>query len=159
MLSNRLAFAALGVACVAAAAGGSYLATRQNAVPVPAVAAVAAPVENSAVPVAAAKPPARDDDVVAEERNDAPPPAAMPNTDDTRMPIRARRPGEAATRPRHDCPSRARAVPLSSQQIARHDAPPPVNRPAPDVSDPATPMPSAPVTAPADPPPQAATMP
>jgi type IV secretory pathway VirB10-like protein len=30
MLSNRLAFAALAVACIAAAAGGSYFATRQN---------------------------------------------------------------------------------------------------------------------------------
>ncbi|MBZ5557353.1 MAG: hypothetical protein LAO77_08785 [Acidobacteriia bacterium] len=33
MLSNRLAFAALGVACIAAAAGGGYLASRQNAAP------------------------------------------------------------------------------------------------------------------------------
>lgn len=41
MVSNRLAFAALGVACVAAAAGGSYVATRHNAAGqlVPAVAA------------------------------------------------------------------------------------------------------------------------
>lgn len=31
MISNRLAFAALGIACVAAAAGGGYLATRHNA--------------------------------------------------------------------------------------------------------------------------------
>lgn len=31
MISNRLAFAALGIACVAAAAGGSYVATRDNA--------------------------------------------------------------------------------------------------------------------------------
>jgi hypothetical protein len=31
MVSNRFAFAALGLACVAAAAGGSYLATRHNA--------------------------------------------------------------------------------------------------------------------------------
>jgi hypothetical protein len=38
MLSNRLAFAALAVACLVAAAGGGYLATRQNAVPTPAVA-------------------------------------------------------------------------------------------------------------------------
>jgi hypothetical protein len=30
MLSNRLAFAALAVACIAAAAGGSYVALRQN---------------------------------------------------------------------------------------------------------------------------------
>jgi hypothetical protein len=33
MFSNRLAFAALTVACVAAAAGGGYLATRHNVVP------------------------------------------------------------------------------------------------------------------------------
>lgn len=31
MVSNRLAFAALGIACVAAAAGGGYVATRHNA--------------------------------------------------------------------------------------------------------------------------------
>jgi hypothetical protein len=35
MLSNRLAFAALAVACIGAAAGGGYLATRQNTVPAP----------------------------------------------------------------------------------------------------------------------------
>lgn len=34
-MSNRLAFAALAVACMTAAAGGGYLATRQNAVPAP----------------------------------------------------------------------------------------------------------------------------
>src|SRR5919197_1009511 len=33
MLSNRLAFAALAIACVTAAAAGGYLASRQNAVP------------------------------------------------------------------------------------------------------------------------------
>ncbi|HKB10392.1 MAG TPA: hypothetical protein VKD69_07055, partial [Vicinamibacterales bacterium] len=38
MLSNRLAFAALAVACIGAAAGGGYLASRQNAVPTPAAA-------------------------------------------------------------------------------------------------------------------------
>lgn len=46
MFSNRLAFAALGLACVTAAAGGSYLATRHNvaerAIP-PAAAATEAP--------------------------------------------------------------------------------------------------------------------
>src|SRR5213079_3030721 len=36
MFSNRLAFAALAVACIAAAAGGGYLASRQNTVPAPA---------------------------------------------------------------------------------------------------------------------------
>jgi len=38
MLSNRLAFAALAVACIGAAAAGGYLATRQNTVPTPAAA-------------------------------------------------------------------------------------------------------------------------
>lgn len=42
MFSNRLAFAALAIACLGAAAGGGYLATRQNAVPAP-VQAVSAP--------------------------------------------------------------------------------------------------------------------
>ena len=36
MFSNRLAFAALGAACIAAAAGGGYVASRQDAVPAPA---------------------------------------------------------------------------------------------------------------------------
>jgi hypothetical protein len=40
MLSNRLAFAALAIACIGAAAGGGYLASRQNTVPTPASAQV-----------------------------------------------------------------------------------------------------------------------
>ena len=36
MLSNRLAFAALAIACIGAAAGGGYLASRQTTVPMPA---------------------------------------------------------------------------------------------------------------------------
>ena len=39
MLSNRLAIGALGIACITAAASGGYLATRQDAVPAPVVAA------------------------------------------------------------------------------------------------------------------------
>ncbi len=41
MLSNRFAFAALAAGCLAAAAGGGYLAVRQNTVPAPAQAAQA----------------------------------------------------------------------------------------------------------------------
>lgn len=50
MLSNRLAFVALAIACIGAAAGGGYLATRQNTVPAPALAQVqsAAPASQSA---------------------------------------------------------------------------------------------------------------
>ena len=49
MLSNRLAFVALAVACIGAAAGGGYLATRQNVVPAPA----SAQVQTSAAPAPA----------------------------------------------------------------------------------------------------------
>ena len=55
MLSNRLAFAALAVACIGAAAGGGYLATRQNTVPTPA-SAQAQPVPAVAPTPAAATP-------------------------------------------------------------------------------------------------------
>ncbi len=54
MFSNRLAFVALGFACIAAAAGGGYLASRQNTVPSPAAAQTAltpAPVTGAARPV------------------------------------------------------------------------------------------------------------
>ena len=51
MLSNRLAFAALAVGCLGAAAGGGYLASRQNAVPAP-IAAQAQPPAAATQPVA-----------------------------------------------------------------------------------------------------------
>ena len=56
MFANRLAFAALGMACIGAAAAGGYLATRQNTIPTPAAAEaqVTAPVASS--PVQAAPP-------------------------------------------------------------------------------------------------------
>jgi hypothetical protein len=56
MLSNKLAFAALAVACIAAAAGGGYLASRQNAVPTPAAAQTQpAATTTSAVPAPTAR--------------------------------------------------------------------------------------------------------
>ena len=55
MVSNRLAFAALSAACIAAAAGGGYIASRQNAGPAPAAAmtttAPASPASASGRPV------------------------------------------------------------------------------------------------------------
>jgi len=57
MSSNRLAVAALGMACIASAAAGGYLATRQNAVPTPAAAMTPTPPAAApAPPVAAAVP-------------------------------------------------------------------------------------------------------
>jgi len=52
-MSNRLPFIALAVACVAAAGAGSYLATRQNAVPTPAAAQTASSAVPAEAPVAA----------------------------------------------------------------------------------------------------------
>ena len=65
MLSNRLAFAALAAVCIGAAAGGSYLATRQNVTPTPTAAvttpapaaiATAIPVQETEAVVAEARP-------------------------------------------------------------------------------------------------------
>src|ERR1700732_2484491 len=68
MVSNRLAFAALALACIGAAAGGGYLATRQNTVPTPASAqAQTAP--------AAAPAPERAPAAAPERAPPAPPPA------------------------------------------------------------------------------------
>ena len=62
MSSNRLAIAALALACIASAAAGGYLATRQNTIPTPAAAMTPAPVAPTpatapaGAPVAAAVP-------------------------------------------------------------------------------------------------------
>ena len=79
MFSNRLAFAGLAVACVTAAGGGGYLATRQTAAlnatttVAPAVAAEAvtpAPAvrETEAVITAEAKPPEPEQPAAAPDR-------------------------------------------------------------------------------------------
>src|SRR3989449_8532979 len=59
MFSNRLAFAALGAACIAAAAGGGYLASRQNAVPAPVAANSTTSLASIPGPVPAAVTPER----------------------------------------------------------------------------------------------------
>ncbi len=123
MLSNRLAFAALGVACVAAAAGGGYLATRQNAVPVPASAAVTPSPAAALAPVAPAPKPEAQGSDAAVERSAVP---SAPVEPDAATPSRASH-DKAAVRALEPRPSRA---PLPSQQVARQDAPP-LDRPAP----------------------------
>src|ERR1700681_4393290 len=65
MLSNRFAFIGLAVACVAAAAAGGYLATRQNVKPVTAVTAVASP----EAPAHVAKPVQETEAVVGDARD------------------------------------------------------------------------------------------
>jgi hypothetical protein len=102
MLSNRLAFAALGAACIAAAAGGGYLASRQNAVPAPVAAS------SSSLPAAAPTPatlpaekPVQETEAVVE-----PPRAAAP------VPVPA--PTKSSPAPR-----RAEAAPRSPARDSR----------------------------------------
>jgi hypothetical protein len=115
MLSNRLAFAGLAIACVAAAAGGGYFATRQNAVPVPASAAIA-PQATSAAPAAAplkttqSTQPADATAADAPQKKTpaAPEPAAAPKN--AREKVSARLPEPTATR-----------APRATGQVARRD--------------------------------------
>jgi hypothetical protein len=75
MFPNRFALIALGVTCVAAAAGGGYLATRHNAAVQPAAAATPAATATEVDP--GAKPAVHETEaVVAEARRVAPKPAS-----------------------------------------------------------------------------------
>jgi type IV secretory pathway VirB10-like protein len=128
MLSNRLAFAALAVACIGAAAGGGYLASRQNVVPAPASAEVAFPASVPAPAVTAEQAPAaapavqETEAVVGDQIPSAPAvstPAAAPRTASSRK-VEAERPA----------PPRARREPAPSSKpagtVARQDQPPPL---------------------------------
>jgi hypothetical protein len=134
MISNRLAFLALAVACIGAAAGGGYLATRQNAVPTPASAAVSqapaqaqAPAAAPAAPAAASERPVQETEAVVGDTAKATQEANAPKP---QREIRAK-----AEPPR--------AAPSRSAKAAVQD-PPPLDR-----SWPA----SAPAQAPVQPPP------
>ena len=143
MLSNRLAFAALAIACLGAAAGGGYLATRQNTVPTPASAQTTAAAPVSAVvpatppqPAAAApaKPVQESEGVVG----DASPRAAA--TAAKSSPVKAAEPQSRAVAPRD---TRAAAPKAASQKAASAPAgswsaagaPQPPAQPAPAPTD------------------------
>jgi hypothetical protein len=72
MSSNRLAFAALGIACLGAAAGGGYLAMRQNAVPTPAAAQGQQAAAPAATAPAASRPVQETEGIVATTKPAAP---------------------------------------------------------------------------------------
>ena len=140
MASNQLAFVALGGACILAAAGGGYLASRQNAVPAPAAAVVATssaqpsvdrPVqETEAVVADNVKAPAK-----APSRRD-PDPAPV----ERRMPSRreatstAAAPARKATLPppsRSPAPQPERQAPTSAAVVAAQAPPVPESAPVP----------------------------
>ena len=161
MLSNRLAFVALAVACIGAAAGGGYLATRQNVVPspasaemqsaAPAAAPVAATAErpDSAVPVAPAAQAVQETEATVGDRTSSAPAASSPagrtaNAKRAEAP-RAEAPRAEASRGAHP-PAPA---PHPAATVARQDQPPPLTSSWPSSASAQPPAPSAPV-APAD---------
>ena len=122
MLSNRLAFGALATACIAAAAGGGYLATRQNVVPTPAAAASVESAPNaSASAVPAHSTPAGGALAVQETEavvGDTPPAASAPISAPPKAAAPSR-PSIAAPAPR----SRAARTDATAPQVARQETP------------------------------------
>src|SRR5260221_3239543 len=105
MLSNRLAFAALAVACIAAAAGGGYLASRQNAVPTPAAAQTQPAPTSASAPAAVPARPVQQTEAVVGDRTPISATAATPSTTK-----RAERPRETSKSARASMRSEERRV-------------------------------------------------
>ena len=122
MTSNRLAFAALGFACVAAAAGGGYLATRQNALKEASVAAATLPAENQAALAASpstssVSQPVQETEAVVGDTSKSSEPIAAPSA--PASPAKssaAARPSAQAPREARPADSTARNTPLPTLQ-------------------------------------------
>jgi hypothetical protein len=145
MLSNRLAFAALAIACLGAAAGGGYLASRQNAVPAP-VSAEVQPAGAMSTPTPAAQPsqPVQETEAIVGDTASrpaapaAPAPAPAPKASARRDPApRTSASHDArstvAAAPRQEPPPLATSWPSSTggQPPAPPATPPPAEAPAP----------------------------
>ena len=124
MLSNRLAFIAVGFACVVAAGGGSYFATRHNAVdqfaaPTSAATATMAVASDVTAPAGAAAPAA-----VAQSAQVAPPTEAAPTTArSSAQPVTA--PTTRSARVARDSSATMRTAPQSqpSARVAQRSEP------------------------------------
>jgi hypothetical protein len=157
MVSNRWAFAALAVACIAAAAGGGFLASRQNATPVPVMAAPTATEAPGAVPPATAPPsgvttpekPVQETEAVVGDSQKAPQtpgptepassfPAPVKHTDAPgRAPARATKSASSAGAPRNASGPGSQAWPGGTPAGAQ-TAPSLPNAPGPPMRDDAT---------------------
>src|ERR1700674_878655 len=119
MLSNRLAFVALGAACIAAAAAGGYVASRQNVTPAP-LAAIGAP-SAALPPTTIPDRPVQESEAVIRD-TPAPAPAARVAASKPAVP--------AATARRVEVPARRAVRETNSAQTGapRQDAPPTLDR-------------------------------
>jgi type IV secretory pathway VirB10-like protein len=130
MFSNRLAIAAIGVACVAAAAGGSYLATRQN------VGEMAAPPAQAASATAPASQPVQETEAVVGDLPKTAPSAAAVAPEPAPAPAkRTETPSRAATRS-------SKAERTTARNTTQQ--PPPLERSWPSSSSSSTPSTNAP---------------
>jgi hypothetical protein len=112
-MSSRFLAAALAAGCVTAAAGGAYIAVRQNAAPEPAVTAPATPEAAPATTAPAAKPVAETEAVIDE-------PAAKPaRADETPQSDRREVTAPARPEPR---PARVKPEPVRNTQAPRSPA-------------------------------------
>jgi len=158
MLSNRLAFVALAIACLGAAAGGGYLATRQNVVPSPmsaemqplspassAAPAASSAADPSATPTAPAPQAVQETEATVGDRTPSTPPSPAP----------ARTPSARREEARAEAPRAARQpapAPRPAATVARQEQPPPLTSTWPSSASaqpPAAPAPPMPPEAPA----------
>jgi len=160
MLSNRLAFAALAIACLGAAAGGGYLATRQNVVPSPASAqgqplppatstTPASPLTAeqplSTAPLAPGSPAVQETEAVVGDREPSVPasPVPAPRTSSARRGEAAARTG--SVRETQQPAASARPAPTA----ARQEQPPPLTSTWPSSASTQPPAPPVPIESPA----------
>jgi hypothetical protein len=126
MFSNRLAFTALAVACITAAAGGAFMATRQNAATEKpaAIEMPAAPVEASAKPVQETEAIVSPAPSAAAAPAPAKPAAAPRKREEVRQPARpAAKPAETATARNTQLPTLERGWPSTSAPTQTPSAP------------------------------------
>ena len=160
MLSNRLAFVALAIACLGAAAGGGYLATRQNVVPspmsaemqplspAPSAPAASSAVDPSATPSAPAPQAVQETEATVGDRTPSTPASPAP------APAPARTSSPRREEARTDTPRGTRQpapAPRPAPTVARQEQPPPLTSTWPSSASaqpPAAPAPPMPAEAP-----------
>ena len=134
MVSNRVAFLGLGLACVVAAAGGSYLATRHSARLAPPASAASIP----EIPVVATAPSQPSGSAPALAQAEPTAPTASPRVPRASLP--ANQPAKAASRPTGEPRVKAPAPTLATDATSPAA---PIENPAP-TSVPAEPTPVVP---------------
>jgi hypothetical protein len=128
MLANRLAFAALAVACIGAAAGGGYLASRQSSAPVSAAVNVPGSATRST-----AKPVQETEAIVGDTAEAAPAVTAPSPTTASVTPKRAEAPARATAQ------TAARAIQPRSNRARSADPLPTLDRTWPSAAENSTP--------------------